>query len=85
MHALGQKPSRAPRELAQEEMGRRSNDVAPEATDTRDRERQAAGTFLLPWLDVEDPARPGATIWIVALAATICIGLTYAYFSRVIG
>ena len=34
---------------------------------------------------MSSPAQPGSAIWILALAATICIGLTYAYFSRVIG
>jgi hypothetical protein len=85
MPAIGQKLACAQGESTREELSRRSNDDATEATDACARERGAAGTSLLPWLDVEDPARPGTAIWIVALAVTICIGLTYAYFSRVTG
>jgi len=85
MPAIGQNLACAQGEPTREELGRRSNDDATETRDARARERRPAGTSLLPWLDVENPAQPGSAIWILALAATICIGLTYAYFSRVAG
>ena len=85
MHGLDQKLSCTRQEPTREEMGRRNNDDATEATDTRVHERRAAGTSLLSWLDVEDHARRGAAIWIVALAAISCIGLAYAYFLHITG
>jgi hypothetical protein len=71
--------------LTQEVRGRRSNGDATEVSDTTAQERKLARSSLLSWLDVEDHAQPGAAIWIVALAAMICIGLVYAYFSHITG
>ena len=85
MDALGQKLACARRALTQEVRGRRSNGDATEATDPLAHERKVAGTSLLSWLDVEDHARPGAAIWMVAVAAMICTGLAYAYFSHITG
>jgi len=85
MNAPGQKRACTRREPTQEETGRRSNGDATEATDSLAHERKVAGTSLLSWLDVEDHARPGAAIWMVAVAATICTGLAYAYFSHITG
>lgn len=84
MDALGQKLACARRALTQEVRGRRSNGDA-KVSDTTAQERKLARSSLLSWLDVEDHAQPGAAIWIVALAAMICIGLVYAYFSHITG
>ena len=85
MNALGQKLSCARLEKTREDMRRRCSGDATKAADTHARERRAEGTSVLSWLDVEDHAQPGAAIWIVAVAAIICIGLAYAYFSRMMG
>jgi hypothetical protein len=85
MNALRQKLACAQRASQGREIGRRSSGDAAAAADTRDHERNVSRTSLLSWLDVEDHAQPGAAIWIVAVAATICIGLTYAYFSHITG
>jgi len=85
MDALGQKLACARRALTQEVRGRRSNGDATEVSDTTAQERKLARSSLLSWLDVKDHAQPGAAIWIVALAAMICIGLVYAYFSHITG
>ena len=85
MNAPDQKLACMRRASRRDEMGRRSNGDATEATDPQAHERKVAGTSLLSWLDVEDHAQPGAAIWIVALAAMICIGLVYAYFSHITG
>ena len=85
MNALGEKLDCARRASRQKEMGRRSNGDAAEVTDTRAHEREVSATALLSWLDVEDHARPGAAIWIAAVAAMIWIGLAYAYFSHMTG
>jgi hypothetical protein len=85
MHALGQKLACARRASTQEERGRRSNGDATVVADITAREPKVATTSLLSWLNVEDHAQPGAAIWIVALAAMICIGLAYAYFSHITG
>jgi len=85
MNALGQKPACARRASMREEMGRRGNGNATEAKGIPAQGPKVARTSLLPWLDVEDHARPGAAIWIAALAAMICIGLAYAYFTYITG
>jgi hypothetical protein len=63
-------------------MDRRNNGGA---SDTRAHECKVAAASWLSWLDVEDHAQPGAAIWVAALVAIICIGLTYAYFSHLAG
>lgn len=85
MNALGQKPACARRASMREEMGRRGNGNATEAKGIPAQRPKVARTSLLPWLDVEDHAQPGAAIWITALAAMICISLVYAYFSHITG
>jgi hypothetical protein len=85
MDALDHKFACARRASRREEMGGRSDGDAAEATDTRAHERKVTGTSLLSWLDVEDHAQPGAAIWIVAVAAMVCIGLAYAYFAHMTG
>jgi hypothetical protein len=82
MNALGQKLACARRAPTREEMDRRDNG---DASDIRAHQCKVASASWLSWLDVEDHAQPGDAIWIVALAAIICIGLTYAYFSDIAG
>jgi hypothetical protein len=85
MNALGQKLACAQRASQGSAIGRRRTADAAQPTDTRAHERNVRRTSLLSWLDVEDHAQPGAAIWIVAVAAMLCIGLTYAYFSHITG
>jgi len=58
-------------------------DATPFTTGTVGRDGGAPRKTLMSRLHVADHAHPGPAIWILALAAMVCIVLAYAYFAHI--